>query len=314
MTDLSRRGLLGGAALGLAATALGACATRPEAAPAAARSLGMAAPVPPNPALRPDLEVRTIGCGSCFNQGRSGETLEAAIRARPDLFLFMGDNVYGDVTSPEMNELLSAYAGALARPDYRRFREAMPHLAVWDDHDYGDNDAGVTFAYRQATRPLFLDFWDVPADSPRRTRDGVWDAVTVGPQGRRTQFILLDTRTWRDDWTPTDERDAPGKERYVPNPDPAKTILGRRNGPGSARPCWSPPTCASSSPPTNWSPTAMDGSAGASSPPNAPASTISFAGPRRATCSSCRATAISRRSTARTGPCPGPCTSSRPPR
>ena len=42
----------------------------------------------------------------------------------------------------------------------------------------------------------------------------------------RLQVILLDTRSFRSPLTPTDQRGAPGKERYLPDPDPAKTMLG----------------------------------------------------------------------------------------
>jgi alkaline phosphatase D len=40
------------------------------------------------------------------------------------------------------------------------------------------------------------------------------------------QVILLDTRTFRSPLRPTDERHAPGKENYVPDASPDKTMLG----------------------------------------------------------------------------------------
>ena len=59
------------------------------------------------------------------------------------------------------------------------------------------------------------------------------------------QVILLDTRFFRSPLKPTDQRGAPGKERYLPDDDPAKTMLGERSGPGSPSGCASPPSCAS---------------------------------------------------------------------
>ena len=47
-----------------------------------------------------------------------------------------------------------------------------------------------------------------------------------GPPGMRVQVILLDMRWFRSPLKPTDQRGAPGKERYLPDPDPAKTMLG----------------------------------------------------------------------------------------
>lgn len=47
-----------------------------------------------------------------------------------------------------------------------------------------------------------------------------------GPDGQRVQVILLDTRWFRSDLTPTDERGAVGRERYVPSDDPNQDMLG----------------------------------------------------------------------------------------
>lgn len=209
-------GLAAGGALGLAGCASGAGFS----------TLAGRLSIPKAPTLDPDMLLTRIGVGSCFNQNRPGGLLDTAMRTKPQLFLFMGDNVYGDTRAPDLDELVAAYAAALARPDYRRFRASMPIAAVWDDHDFGLNDAGVTYAYKDRSRPLFFDFWDVPESSARRRTGGIYDAFTTGPVGARVQTILLDTRSFRDDWTPTDERGAPGKEAYVENPDPSRTILG----------------------------------------------------------------------------------------
>jgi alkaline phosphatase D len=40
------------------------------------------------------------------------------------------------------------------------------------------------------------------------------------------QVILLDTRFFRSPLKPTDQRNAPGRERYLPDEDPTKTMLG----------------------------------------------------------------------------------------
>jgi alkaline phosphatase D len=102
----------------------------------------------------------------------------------------------------------------------------VPVLATWDDHDYGQNDAGGDFPHKEQAKALFLDFWQVAENDPRRAREGIYHSVIHGPEGMRLQVILLDTRSFRSPLTPTDQRDAPGKERYLPNPDPAKTMLG----------------------------------------------------------------------------------------
>ncbi|WP_353218341.1 alkaline phosphatase D family protein, partial [Sandarakinorhabdus sp.] len=224
MQDFDRRKLLAGFGLGglAAAGLLPAELARAGSLTTGAGQLN----VPIAPLLDPDRKLVRIGLGSCFNQNRTGALLDTALRTQPDLFLFMGDNVYGDTNSRDLDELIGAYAAALARPDYRRFRSAMPMAAVWDDHDYGLNDAGASYAWKAATRPLFFDFWNVPADSPRRRTGGIYDSFITGPRGARVQIILLDTRSFRSDWTRSPQRGTPGQEAYIANPDPSLTILG----------------------------------------------------------------------------------------
>jgi alkaline phosphatase D len=167
-----------------------------------------------------------IGFGSCAHQDHPQPIWDAILDWRPELFVFAGDNVYGDLTPGVPGGLAAAYAKAATIPGYRAVRARVPVLATWDDHDYGQNDAGGDFPYKQRAKALFLDFWNVPADDPRRTRSGVHHAAVFGPEGMRLQVILLDTRSFRSPLLPTDEQGAPGKERYLPDPDPAKTMLG----------------------------------------------------------------------------------------
>ena len=168
-----------------------------------------------------------IAFGSCADQKLPQPIWDAVQGYRPELFVFAGDNVYGDVTSKAMTELEHAYRRARGIDGYSAVRTLVPTLAVWDDHDFGVNDGGADFPHKEAAKALFLDFWDVPADDPRREREGLYHAATFGPEGMRVQVILLDTRWFRSPLLPTDERGAPGKERYLPDPDPAKTMLGK---------------------------------------------------------------------------------------
>lgn len=234
-------------AAGSAAVALSACAVitveeraapalpasaEPKAARVVEDDLGYVAPVAPaGPALPPRSAVLTsIAFGSCNTAERPIPILDAitAQAEEHDMFLYIGDNVYGDVESddPEMPELRNAYAMLAARPEFQRLRSALPMEFTWDDHDYGLNDAGGEFALKTQAQELFNNFWRVPADDERRSREGVYTARMFGPEGRRVQIILLDTRYFRGELTPTDERGAVGKERYLPSEDESQTMLG----------------------------------------------------------------------------------------
>ncbi|MFO1161245.1 MAG: alkaline phosphatase D family protein [Reyranellaceae bacterium] len=167
-----------------------------------------------------------IAFGSCADQAKPQPIWDAILAYKPDLFIFAGDNVYGDFNSADATNLRRAYDRAREIAGYNRLRKEVPHLAVWDDHDYGMNDGGGDFAHKAIAKDLFLQFWDAPADDARRTRDGIYTGSIIGPPGMRVQVILPDLRWFRSPLKNTDQRGAPGKERYLPDPDPAKTMLG----------------------------------------------------------------------------------------
>ena len=167
-----------------------------------------------------------IAFGSCADQNHQQPIWGRIFAYDPELFIFAGDNVYGDDRSGTLKELRGAYARAGKNPAISRLRATRPVLATWDDHDFGLNDAGRDFANKWVSQELFLTHWGVAEDDPRRRRDGVYHEVTFGPEGRRVQVILLDTRFFRSSLLVTDERGVAGKEHYMPDSDPSKTMLG----------------------------------------------------------------------------------------
>ena len=179
------------------------------------------------PARQPDeTALSRIAFGSCIDQDEA-QTITRAVQAYgPDLFVFLGDNVYGDVEGGTADRLRQAYERQDQSAEFARLLQAPRVLATWDDHDYGVNDGGGDFALKGEAEALFLDFWQVPADDPRRAREGVYGSFSFGPDGKRVQVILLDTRYFRSPLRPTDEPNAKGKERYMPDPSPDKTMLG----------------------------------------------------------------------------------------
>ena len=141
-----------------------------------------------------------------------------------DLFLMLGDNVYGDTDSNDLIELRDAYEKQ--RENFDRLNLNFPFEAIWDDHDYGKNDGGKEYIYKEEAEQIFLDFWNIPQDDIRRNRPGLYFEKTQEIDGISIQMIFLDTRFFRDALLPTDEKGAPGKERYVPQTDTSLTMLG----------------------------------------------------------------------------------------
>ncbi|MCL4859078.1 MAG: alkaline phosphatase family protein [Caldilineaceae bacterium] len=172
------------------------------------------APVPSTPAPSMD-PIRIIAFGSCAEQDQPQPIWDAVIASRPDRFVFLGDNIYGDTT--DMAVLRAKYEQLGQQPGYRRLRESTQVVATWDDHDYGVNDGGAEYPQKAASKAVFLDFFGEPADSERRLRDGgIYTAYLDGPPGRRVQLLLLDTRWDRSPLTRVSEAEyAARRQRYV---------------------------------------------------------------------------------------------------
>jgi alkaline phosphatase D len=173
--------------------------------------------------------LNRIAFGSCARQDRDQPIWEPLVAAKPDLFIFAGDNIYGD--TEDMEVMRAKYAQLGAKPGYQKLLQTCPVLATWDDHDYGLNDGGSSYPMREESAVIMLDFFGVPADSPRRARPGIHGSIIYGPEGRRVQVLLLDARTFKSDPL-KDKRGAEEKKElnlvgwYVPHPDPQTTILG----------------------------------------------------------------------------------------
>ena len=171
----------------------------------------------------PDAPLTRIAFGSCAHQDRPQPIWDTVIKADPELFLFIGDNVYAD--TDDMAVLRQKYAQLGAVPGFAKLRQRCRVLATWDDHDYGTNDAGVEYPMKVESQAAFLDFFGEPADSPRRKQAGVYAAHTFGPAGKRVQVILLDSRYFRSPLRRKAKRE-PGTGPYEATPDPDATILG----------------------------------------------------------------------------------------
>lgn len=166
--------------------------------------------------------VKSIGFGSCALENRPQRILDAVNAEKPDVFIYLGDNIYGD--TEDMNELKAQYDMLGANPRFMKLREQSTVLATWDDHDYGMNDAGKGYRHREESREIFLDFWKVRADAPRRQHGGIYDVQYFGEIGQRVQVILLDTRFFRDDLRPSSGKRS--LHKYMPHTDTATTLLG----------------------------------------------------------------------------------------
>jgi alkaline phosphatase D len=137
--------------------------------------------------------IQKIGFGSCERLSMPQDFWPTIIARHPEIFLFLGDAIYSD--HDETYEQLAAI------PGFKQLIGMVQPLVIWDDHDYGNNDSGASFPGKVASKDRFIRFWEkygaVSPDSPRRTREGNYDAVIQGAPGREIQVIMLDNRWWK---------------------------------------------------------------------------------------------------------------------
>ena len=158
-----------------------------------------------------------IGLGSCNNQNYPTPAWNAIENENLDAFFFLGDNVYGDIPSGELDYL---------KESYELFGSVMPTwlketelLVIWDDHDFGLNDGGASYKYRSQSQKLFNDFWNIPQADERRSRDGIYFSTSKLISDKKVLIIGLDTRYFRSDLIKRGDS-------YQANIAPTSTILG----------------------------------------------------------------------------------------
>ena len=152
--------------------------------------------------------ITTIAFGSCSRQSSPQEMWPFVLNQQPDLWIWLGDNIYGD--SEDMTVLKAKYDQQKSEPNYQKLRNSTEIIGIWDDHDYGVNDGGKEFPKKAESRDLMFEFLDVPANSPARQREGGYQSYTYGTRDKKVKVLLLDARYFRDSIARVDRE-------YIPN-------------------------------------------------------------------------------------------------
>lgn len=173
-----------------------------------------------------------IAFGSCARQNKPQDILNIIVQTNPDLFIYMGDNIYADTNDPDL--IKHNYDKLAEKPEFQELKRKTNIIATWDDHDYGQNDEGRHFELREESKEIFLEFWGEPKSSKRYQHEGIYADYLFGPKGQRVQILLLDTRSFRDDlkraWFKRADHEANGKYwlKYKPHTKSSKTLLGKK--------------------------------------------------------------------------------------
>ena len=181
-------------------------------------------------ACKEKIAVTKIAFGSCGHESDPQPVLGLAADYKPDLFIFLGDNIYGDTDN--IDTLKAKYAMLAAKPEFKKLTNDTKTLAIWDDHDYGRNDAGKYFPYKAASKEIFLNFFKEPAASDRRKHEGIYHAEYINYGDKTVQVILLDNRTFRSNLLLYDTITRMPREKYFyqleykPHISADSTLLG----------------------------------------------------------------------------------------
>ncbi len=150
-----------------------------------------------------------LAFGSCSKVSQYGEApiFRTIADEQPDFFIFGGDNVYfivGDgsdrhfsTTGPEgdwsfYETMLARHLRTRVHSDLDRMLRTVPSYAVWDDHDFGPNNADSTFPMKDEATLAFKQVWANPGYGTNGM-DGVFSSFRHGP----VEVFLMDNRTFK---------------------------------------------------------------------------------------------------------------------
>ena len=161
-----------------------------------------------------------IAFGSCLDQENPQPIWNSVYKEEIDSFIFLGDNVYGDIPSGKLNKMYEAYKLQAEMIPSWLFKKNIE--MIWDDHDFGKNDGGSSYPLKYEAKKLYLDFWEIPNDDIRHQRDGIYVNKLIYVDNFKINLILLDTRFFRSDLKKTKGI----KPVYLKNEELNATILG----------------------------------------------------------------------------------------
>jgi alkaline phosphatase D len=141
------------------------------------------------PKLAVNHEPMRVAFGSCA-LGWAQPIFGAISAEKPDVFLFIGDNHYGNTS--DLDSLRWFYRRSLEIPERAATVAGASTLAVWDDHDYvGNNTIGSSPGKETALR-AFKEYWANLSYGTQAT-PGIFSTYRRGD----VEFFLLDDRYYR---------------------------------------------------------------------------------------------------------------------
>ncbi len=170
----------------------------------------------------PDFSFLTGSC-AYFNEtvydrpgkpyGSDSSIFSTMAKTPADFHVWLGDNWYTREVDYSTAWGLNYRASRdRSLPILQEFMAKMPHYAIWDDHDYGPNDADKSYILKEESRQVFKNYWLNP--SYGENGKGIYSKVNYGD----VDLFLTDDRFFRSSDDLPDSVDA--------KPSAAKTYFG----------------------------------------------------------------------------------------
>jgi alkaline phosphatase D len=159
-----------------------------------------------------DQLITKIAVLGCHNQGQPAPAITYfADSLKPDYSIWIGDNVYADTETDPQH--IQRQLEVLENKDgFKKLRETSKFMVTWDDHDFGLNDAGKSYIFKEESKQIHRKFWQLENEIPTG-QDGVYySKLEKQPNGKVIHFIMLDGRFNRDD--PGPDADALGENQW----------------------------------------------------------------------------------------------------
>lgn len=149
----------------------------------------------------PDFSFLTGSC-AYFNEpefdrpgkpyGGDSSIFEIMANTPAAFHVWLGDNWYTREVDYNSRWGLN-YRASLTRslPVLQKFMAAMPQYAIWDDHDFGPDDAGKSYILKEESRKIFNDYWCNPTCG--ENEKGIYTMISYGD----VDIFLTDNRFFR---------------------------------------------------------------------------------------------------------------------
>ena len=170
----------------------------------------------------PDFSFLTGSC-AYFNEpifdrpgtpyGSDSVIFEAMANTQASFHLWLGDNWYTREADYATAWGLNYRASRdRATPVLQKFLAAMPQYAIWDDHDFGPNDANSSYVLKEPSKKIFDNYWCNPSSG--EDGKGTYTKISYGD----VDIFMLDDRYFRS---------ADGLPAMIDGkPNPAKLMFG----------------------------------------------------------------------------------------